>query len=358
MFWFMKEIPLRKMSGIQAAAADRAKLAADQDGAIAESAAPAVQETEPIREKELAYAGNGARGNGTNGRVPATVLSSSAEFSPQRNAGAHRANAVAGFTPPEAAIPVTGRVHRGDGAAVTGAVLTLIDPSGRQVSRATAGSDGGYHLDAPNSGHYVLIASAGAHQPEASTIVVGTNPVEHDLVLAGTASLGGAVTSQNSGEPIAGATTTLADGRGEVVGAQHTDERGHYRFAELVAGDYTLVVSADAFRPNAVSVTVGGVGESVQNVELAGGARLAGVARAGTDEHPVGDARITLLDSAGHVVAVTDTGVDGAYSFADLLDGEYTVIASGYPPVASSLQVKSGDTGEHDVTLAHPEAGN
>jgi uncharacterized surface anchored protein len=239
---------------------------------------------------------------------------------------------------------------------VNGAVLTLIDTGGRQVSRTTAGGDGSYRLDAPGAGHYVLIASAGAHQPEASTIVVETTAVECDVALAGTAGLGGVVSSATSGEPIVGATATLADGRGEVVGAQHTDRSGEYVFRELVAGDYTLVVSANAFRPMALSVAVSGSGQARQDVALAGGARLAGVARAGADEHPVGDARITLLDAEGHVVAVTDTAADGSYGFTDLASGDYTVIASGYPPVASTLRVGGETPDEHDVTLGHPEA--
>lgn len=49
------------------------------------------------------------------------------------------------------------------------------------------------------------------------------------------------------------------------------------------------------------------------------------------------------------------TGPDGAYSFENLPEGEYTVIASGYPPVASRLTVAAGQRHTHDVQLGYPE---
>jgi hypothetical protein len=65
---------------------------------------------------------------------------------------------------------------------------------------------------------------------------------------------------------------------------------------------------------------------------------------------------VTLLDHVGNVIGVTTTDDSGEYTFADLPEGEYTVIASGYPPVASTLHVAGGEYGEHNVRLAHPEA--
>ncbi|WP_082469305.1 MFS transporter [Sciscionella sediminilitoris] len=271
--------------------------------------------------------------------------------------GAAEAVVSAGaFAPrPPGSVPVHGTVQRDGGEPVPGAVVTLIDTAGRQVGRASTGPDGGYRLAAPSAGRYVLIVSADAHQPEASSITVGGNPLEMDLLLTGTAELLGAVTSAASGEPIIGATATLADARGEVVGAESTDERGAYAFDRLLAGEYTLVVSAEAFRPFAMSVRVAGSGRTRQDVALNGGLRLSGIARTGPDGHPVGDARITLLDADGRVLACTDTGSDGSYRFADLAEGEYTVIASGYPPVTSSLTLDGGASGRYDVILGHPE---
>jgi hypothetical protein len=297
-------------------------------------------------------------------QAPAVIASDGADRAADDGGGRrldpHRTRVSTGHargqTPPDGteAGSVRGRVRRSDGSGLPDAALTLIDRSGRQVGRGVSGSDGAFSVVPPGAGSYVLIASADAHQPEASTIVVGNQPADLDIVLAGTAGLYGTVTAVGSG-PIAGATVTMADARGEVVDTQRTSASGEYNFPDLVAGGYTLVASAESYRPFASGVTVPGVGAARHDVELVGGSRLHGTARAG-EGHPVADARITLLDSAGNVVAVTNTDEAGEYSFGDLAEGDYTVIASGYPPVASTLQVGGGEHGEHDVELGHPDA--
>ncbi len=87
-------------------------------------------------------------------------------------------------------------------------------------------------------------------------------------------------------------------------------------------------------------------------MELASGAHVQGVVRA--PHGPLGDARVTLVDAAGNVVGSATTGADGAYAFADLDGGEYTVIATGYPPVATALTVTGDGADGHDIELAHP----
>jgi hypothetical protein len=324
---FLKEVPLRTQSGIQARMAE-------ENGTT-----------------------NG-HGNGTAATIPETAFEPALDGHPVGNgaldstAGALMAD---DFVPLDDARPgVHGWVRRSDGTGIGGAALTLIDSVGRQIGRNVSGSDGGFDLPVPEPGSYVLIAAAGAHQPQATVVSVGGGPVPVDVVLTGTSSLTGTVTVAGKGVPVPSATATLADGNGEVVGSRTTGEDGAYLFDELVAGTYTLVVSAEAYQPVAVSVGVPGTGRHQQDVELVGGSRLHGIATVG-DGRSVPDARITLLDRAGNVVAMTTTDDSGEYVFSDLPEGDYTVIASGYPPVASTLRMGGGEHGTHDVRLGHPE---
>jgi uncharacterized surface anchored protein len=237
---------------------------------------------------------------------------------------------------------------------VPGAALTLIDHAGRQVGRGTATEAGGFEVTAPAPGGYVLIAAAPGLQPQAASVqVTGTAPANVDVLLTGAAGVTGVVRAVGGG-PLPGATVTLADGRGEVVGSTRTDESGGYRLTALATGDCTLVVRADGFRPAAVPVRLPATGEATADVELAGGAHLSGVARTTTGAL-VPDARITVLDAAGAVVAVTRTDERGEYALTDLPDGAYTVIASGYPPVASQRTLAPGEHGQHDVRLGHDD---
>ncbi|WP_327727022.1 MFS transporter [Streptomyces sp. NBC_00487] len=251
------------------------------------------------------------------------------------------------------AVPVRGTVQQSDGAVVPRAALTLIDATGRQTGRGGSGEDGRYALSTPGPGAYVLIATAGGHQPQAVSVTVGDRPVEVDIVLGGAGRLAGVVRTTD-GRAVSDATVTLTDVHGEVVVTTRSGEEGEYLITELVAGEYTLAAGAHSYRPAALPVVVRAARETRQDVELAGGAVLRGTVRSGGGR-PVEDARVTLLDAAGNVVDTITTGVDGTFRFVDLSSGEYTVIATGYPPVATVLQVAAGGRAERDLHLGYAD---
>ncbi|MEU5820634.1 MFS transporter [Streptomyces sp. NPDC047803] len=250
--------------------------------------------------------------------------------------------------------PVRGVVRGAEGAPVTRAAVTLISLGGRQLGIAAAQADGGYVLDAPGAGSYVLIASADGFQPQASTVVVGDEPLAYDILLSGTSGLAGTVRAAETGTPVADAMVIVTDVRGDVLATGKSAETGDFTFGELVPGAVTVAVNAAGFRPLALPVEVGGQGVTRVEVALRAGALVQGVVRAGASRRPLPDARVTLVDAAGNVVANSTTGEDGAYAFADLDAGEYTVIATGYPPVAGALTVAGHGVDGHDIELVHP----
>ncbi|MGW4027083.1 MFS transporter, partial [Streptomyces sp. NPDC005009] len=256
-------------------------------------------------------------------------------------------------SPHTGGIPVCGTVQHPDGTVVPRAALTLIDVTGQQTGRGASGEDGRYALATPGPGSYVLIAAAGGHQPQAVSVTVGERPVELDVVLGGAGRLAGGVVTAD-GTPVRDAAVTLTNVHGEVVASTRSGREGGYVISELVAGEYTLAASAPAFRPAALPVTVQAARETRQDIELAGGAVLRGTVRAGGGR-PVEEARVTLLDAAGNVVDTLTTGPDGIFRFVDLSSGEYTVIAAGYPPVATVLQMAGGGRTERDLQLGHED---
>ncbi|MGP4016742.1 MFS transporter [Saccharopolyspora sp. 5N708] len=248
---------------------------------------------------------------------------------------------------------VHGTVQDSIGTPVSGVVLTLTDANGRQVERARTDHDGRFQLGVAHGGTYVLIASGGSYQPTASMVMVADRPVRHDVQLLGAGQLTGLV--HVGGQGIAGAMVVLTDVRGEVVSTAGTGPDGNYLFADLVGGNYALTVTAPGYRPVANSVTVTDGEENVVDVALQTGTRLSGVVRSANLGVAVPDARVTLLDSGGAVVGAATTDIDGNYTFTDLPDGDYTVIATGYPPVATSLRL-AGEQSTHDVELGYPQA--
>ncbi|MEV4123421.1 carboxypeptidase-like regulatory domain-containing protein [Nocardia sp. NPDC049707] len=244
-----------------------------------------------------------------------------------------------------------GCVHREDGRPVPGAVLTLIDQAGRQVARATSAADGGYAITARERGGYVLIVSAMGHQPAAVNVSVGPRPQHLDLTLVGSGELSGVVRTAVHGVPLSGATVTLTDVRGEVVGAAVTGGDGTYVCHGVVSGVYTLVAVAEHMRPSATTLTVPDSGVLRHDIELAAMAVLAGTAWAdGGRAAP--DVLVSVLDAAGEVTATARTDENGCYVVTDLLEGQYTVVARGYPPVTGQVTVSGGEVA-YDVRLGY-----
>ncbi|GHB25805.1 MFS transporter [Streptomyces viridiviolaceus] len=328
---FIKEVPLRT-SGALAQAAE----------ATAEASSPAA----PVPAEATAVAEP----------VPAGALSrtsvadSGARTAPQPLAAV--ATVAGSEAPAPGGIPVRGFVRGAESAPVPQAAVTLISLAGRQLGRSVAQADGSYAVDAPGAGSYVLIASADGFQPQASTIVVNDEPVAYDILLSGTSGLNGLVRAVESGLPVKDAMVIVTDVRGDLLATAATGDQGEFSLAELVPGTVTVAVNAAGYRPRALPVEVGGAGVTRVEVDLEAGAHVQGVVRA--PHGPLADARVTLVDAAGNVVGTATTGADGAYAFTDLDSGEYTVIATGYPPVATALTVAGRGVGDHDIELAHP----
>ncbi|WP_328317328.1 MFS transporter [Streptomyces sp. NBC_00388] len=255
-----------------------------------------------------------------------------------------------GQAPVQAGPGIHGHIRSSTGASRP--TVTLISLTGRQLARTEARSDGGYELAVPGAGTYVLIAAADGHQPQAATLAVGDEPLAYDIALSGASGLSGTVIGAD-GLPLA-AMVIVTDARGEVLCAGQSGPDGEFTFGELRAGEFTVAVNAAGHRPAAVPVTVGDDGPGRVEIALTTGARLQGAIRSGAGLRPLPDARVTLVDAMGNVAASTTTGADGAYAFADLDAGEYSVIASGYPPVATALHVTGSGSGALDIELSHP----
>ena len=311
---FLEEVPLRTQSGIQALAAE---LAAEA------SAAPYPEPTDPAT-------------------PPPVMATHPADVD-------HRPGPV-----------IYGQVTEGGHTPVTQAILTLTDLAGRQLDRDFSGTDGNYRLGPPGGGSYLVICASAARQPGIALVAVADMPVRRDFMLSGAgASLSGTVYATGSGQLIAGAVVTILDIRGDVVASTTTGSDGRFSFVGLAQGLYTLTVAAAAVHPVAHGVEVSGYGEVTHDIEVVARVALMGSVRTATAGVPVPEALTTLLDADGHVIASTITDTGGEFVFDDLQAGVYTVIASGYPPVATEVQVGLGaSTADAVITLGHPRSAN
>ncbi|MFJ4785841.1 MFS transporter [Streptomyces sp. NPDC088794] len=339
---FIKEVPLRTKGALAQAAGEQESPATETpaaETAPAAADAPAAEHVPSWAVSETEPAADGTQ------RLGAVATLARPEESGDSGSGS-------GFGFGFGGIPVRGFVRGNESAPVPQAAVTLISLAGRQLGRSMTQADGSYAVEAPSVGSYVLIASADGFQPQASTVLVNGEPLAYDVLLSGTSGLNGLVRAAATGLAVKDAMVVVTDVRGDLLATQQTGEQGEFAFGELVPGSVTVAVNADGYRPRALPVEVGGTGVTRIEVDLDSGAQLQGVVRA--PHGPLADARVTLVDAAGNVVGTATTGSDGAYAFTDLGGGEYTVIATGYPPVASALTVNGRGVDDHDIELAHP----
>jgi LPXTG-site transpeptidase (sortase) family protein len=150
--------------------------------------------------------------------------------------------------------------------------------------------------------------------------------------------------AQDPGElGIGGATVTLYDDLGTVIGTRITAADGSYNFANLSSGDYEVVETDPAGYISTTNNTVPVTVTSGSNTQVDFGDRLITGGNPSTirgtvyDDNINGDGirdpgepgingvTIDLLNDSGGVIATTTTAFDGTYSFPGLAAGIYSV---------------------------------
>lgn len=281
-----------------------------------------------------------------------TYREADAENAPQWSPGEHEQLVGNGRGAwPQGGPTIVGYVAGSDGTPLEGATVTLTDPQGRQLDHGWTSPQGAYQLTPPTGGTYIVICAFGSYQPNAALIPVAERSVRHDVRLAGASSVYGVVRAAKSTQGISGVIVTLIDVRGAVSGVTTTDSEGRFELRGVAEGNYTLAVATDGFQPTASTVVLPLGGRVRHDVELASRGRLAGKVHAATSGRAVDEAVVTLLDPVGNVLSTQVTGADGGYAFEDLAEGEYTLTASGYAPVALSTQVTAGESVVRDIAL-------
>lgn len=156
---------------------------------------------------------------------------------------------------------------------------------------------------------------------------------------------------RGDGQPLAGASVTLADVGGHQVDRVRASGDGGYRLHPRGRGSYLLIASAPQVAPNAAMIAVADTPVR-HDVVLAGNAMLRGCVR-DSDEEPIGGALVTLTDVQGDVVASVTTPPGGNFLFEELFAGTYTLTgqAPGHQPAALTVELADAALVDQDLTL-------
>jgi MFS family permease len=236
------------------------------------------------------------------------------------------------------------------GRAAVGAVITVTSPTGQQIERATVGGDGTYRVTGLRPGGYTVIASARGFAPQAlSAQVADDRPARRDFVLEGAGAVGGTIRSARQGPGVPAATVIVTDATGTVVGQSSSTDHGEYRIGGVPDGTLTVTADAKGHQPAAAQVTVHGGPVTVDLVLAAVGGVLGAVRS--VNGRPLAGATLTAVDADGRVAATVIADAAGQYRLEGLPDGQYTVVANLYQPMAQPIRIGPGQTVEADMTL-------
>ena len=250
----------------------------------------------------------------------------------------------------ELATALGGTVLGRGGVPAVGAVITVTSPTGQQIDRATVGQDGSYRLAGLRPGGYTVIASARGFAPQALSAQVSTDgAARRDFVLEGAGAVGGMVRSAPQGPGVPDATVVITDGTGAVVGQSSSTAHGEFRISGVPDGTLTVTADAAGHQPAAAQVTVHGSPVTVDLVLPAVGGVLGAVRS--INGRPLAGATLTAVDASGRVAATVVADASGQYRLEGLPDGQYTVVANLYQPMAQPIKIGPGQTIEQDVTL-------
>jgi len=212
--------------------------------------------------------------------------------------------------------------------------MTTTDAAGRFAFPGVV--DGPYILQPEKTGYVFSPNSRGP-------VVSGSDVTGQDFVASALHIVSGTV----SGVVAEGVTVTLSSSVTGLLQVTSTDSTGHFGFAGVVDGTYTVkpIKSGYVLSPTTVAVTVSG--SDVPGVDFI--AAFPRYSISGTVLGAAADVQgVTVSLTAGtSVVATTTTDVTGHFAFTGLLDGAYTVTPTktGYlfSPVSQVVTVAGAD---------------
>lgn len=212
----------------------------------------------------------------------------------------------------------------------------------------TSTATGAYSLPNLWAGTYTVSASAAAYLTAQKVVSLSTGTVTADFALVPyVGSISGTVTDWSTGLPLEGATVSTG------TTSASTDAAGAYTLAGLAPGSHTLVASAAGYVDLARSVAVSSGQTTIADLALVDQAITGTIGGTVTDG-------LTGLPLAGMTVgngaASATTSVDGTYSLPWVIEGSYTLTASGSPYLSATqaADVLAGQTTIADFVVNKP----
>lgn len=235
---------------------------------------------------------------------------------------------------------LTGNVRNGgNNLAISGATVEL-QANGLVIASTFTDVQGNFALDSLPPGAYQLqISKDGFAGETVGVIITADQTTDVDIELSADAGeVFGVVKSEDSLDPIMGATVTLTS-NGSTVAFAFTDANGRYSLTGIAPGNYTIKATASDFAADVQSVVVVANVEKEINFALSSAlGKLEGVVLDKETGEPIVGAVVEVVIATS--VAINDTGARGVGLFFALTDSEGESVIDGIPPGTYDVVVR------------------
>ncbi len=261
-------------------------------------------------------------------------------------------------------VSIYGTVTNENGEPINSVYVELIDENGNVINGAYTSSDGGYEFEYVPAGTYTVRATDYRNENAAMSEVAVFPPngdILCDIAIRESASVSGRVTFEG-GEPATWVEVIVTNEEGDRVQALNTDSSGRYNIHGLPAGRYNITVAVEKDNRRYMGATdvtvVGAVDITDADIVLksesagVGAAKVSGKVTAHGSPQPC---VVVIKDVFMNEIATYTTGKNGKYTFVNIPDGAYTIIATtesngaGY----TSITITDGEitAGSTDITV-------
>lgn len=250
-------------------------------------------------------------------------------------------------------LPATlvGNVLAANSNAALASATVQLQSNGQTLYTATSNASGQYQMQNIAAGNYTLVATKSGYQnySEAITLAAGQQLTGKNITLTPNVTNGavsGTVRNANTNAIIRSATVQLKIGA-QVQLQTTSNTNGIYMLAAVPPATYTLLVFKDGFNAASENLTIAS-GQNISNKNIAltpivNGASLSGTIFEAATNQPLASATVQLKVGE-QVQAETTANASGAYAFANVAPGSYTLAAlkSGYNLATQTLTLVAG----------------
>ncbi|WP_281658304.1 carboxypeptidase regulatory-like domain-containing protein [Halobacillus sp. Cin3] len=238
----------------------------------------------------------------------------------------------------------------GDPLAEQGISIQVYDNDGKLVEAVLADPSGNFAVENLSLGEYVLVISAPGYGTAAVEVsIVAGQTLEVTIILEedpGTLSV--SVTDAETGDPVTGASVTVALPDGTVVGAGTTDSNGDGLITGLPPGELNVFTSKENYIVDLqiVEIDPNVVLELSVSLDPIPLGRVIGQVADERTTAPIAGAEVDLINSDGVTIASTTTDQDGLFRFEDVPSGTYRLRMTrpGYEADTITIEVVEGET--------------